>query len=155
MEAESQRITKEQWASYREAYINGDIVLLPDGIISNWMIKDMPRMLEERYRKMNAKYYDYFITFTLSPGASEEEALEWICNRKNCDYFVSASYVEEKTQAGASHWHMILKSSKSLEKSRFKYYSKYGYIDFKRITPKTEQNVHDYINKVGIVQTLN
>lgn len=94
------------------------------------------------------KEYIYFITFTTRPDARDgsEEFLISQSKRESLK-LLSFSYVKEHTTTNL-HYHVLLSSEKSLEKSVFKHWiSSRGNIDFKRVKPETLNSVKSYMMK--------
>lgn len=99
-------------------------------------------------KECTKKEYIYFITFTTRPETREgsEEFLKSQAVRESLK-IVSFSYVKEHTETNL-HYHVLLTSHKSLEKSVFKHWiSSRGNIDFKRVKPETLNTVKSYMMK--------
>jgi len=98
--------------------------------------------------------YEYFITFTLKPDASKDDALEYIKNIKRREALgvVKFEMVDELTKNGGIHWHILLTSIKSVPKNRFDYYSKkFGFLDYRRVKCGDRDEVLNYMSKANEV----
>lgn len=111
-----------------------------------------PKAFRQYFKEISEKNYYYLITFTLKPGmeSSSEKAEQYIkaqfTNRPALG--VQEAYIsKEQTKKGVDHWHVSVRTSKSLAKNRFNYYTKiYGHID---ISKNKCQNLEDSINYIS------
>lgn len=99
----------------------------------------------------NIDKYRYLITFTLKDPALSLQARNLIYGlkeRKESLGITKLEITEELTKNNVPHWHVIVYSKKCIKKNRFNHYiTHFGNIDIRNITPGTEHEVMNYINK--------
>lgn len=108
------------------------------------------------FKLSDVKRYMYFVTFTIKDPAHFEKAKEYVDARIELPYVHKQVNVVEHKDTNV-HIHSLIYSDKPIQKSiQFKHYmSKFGFVDFKPVNPKTEQQVLDYMTKEGDPYTLN
>lgn len=93
------------------------------------------------------------LTFTLKPEAvsKAKEAEKWIikqAERKQTLGIKNMHMVQELTEKGVPHWHVVIETSKPMKADRFHYYRKiYGFVDVSRTKAQTTQEALNYISK--------
>lgn len=111
--------------------------------------KEFKRQIQEREK---IDHY-YMITFTLKPEIKKEEYEEiekFILKqvRRPALKIKEAYYVKEYTKKNIPHWHISIKSKKTISKNRFNYYrNKFGNIDISKSNNNSLEESLNYINK--------
>ena len=109
--------------------------------------------------KKKVKYYEYLTTFTLKNPQDKERLyllLSGLHKRKALqivEYHLTKEHWDP-TQHNNPHCHTYIKATKPLPKSAIKYYERFGLIDHKPMTPDTEQQIHEYLNKENTASIL-
>lgn len=148
----------ENYEEFKEHYQNGTSCPWMDRL-SSICPKVYNKWLKAAIAEVHGISYLYMVTFTIDPKKHPEVTDDLV---NQIELYISSltqrvalkiiylSYVKELHKDGRPHWHVAIKTVKSLDKSRFcTYQKKFGNIDFSPSKTQSLDEMLNYMDKEG------
>jgi len=102
------------------------------------------------------KIYEYFTTFTCKDVKNKDNLYNLLSrlHHRKALKIISYHLTKEHWDGSNPHIHTYIKTTKPLAKTNIKYYKKFGHIDHKPVTPGTQQQILEYLNKESVPEIL-